>query len=148
MSIMEQRTIDMSSLLMEAYQIGDLINASQEVRAYLQWKQAVDRSPAVREQVKAFEKKKELFEECQRFGRFHPEYHRAMEEMKEAQLELDAIEEVREFKLAEKALDDLLHEVSTTIAHAVSASVKVPSNDPLPKGGGCSTGGGCSGNCG
>ncbi|ANE47460.1 regulator [Paenibacillus swuensis] len=147
MSIMEQQTLDMSALLMEAYNIGDLINASREVTEYLVSKQAIEASSGVQEAVKHFEKKKVLFEECERFGRFHPDFNRAMDEMKDAQDRLNQFAEVVRFKQAEKALDDLLHEVSTTIAYAVSESVKVPSNDPLPKGGGCSTGGGCSGKC-
>ena len=51
------------------------------------------------------------------------------------------------FKEAEEKLDELLHDVSKTIAHAVSESIKVPSNKILPDTGGCSSGGSCSGKC-
>ena len=58
--------------------------------------------------------------------------------------ELERFEAVRKFKAAESELDDILHEMSETIAYAVSDSIKVPSNDPNPKGGGCGSGGKCS----
>lgn len=58
--------------------------------------------------------------------------------------ELEQFEEVARFKLAEKTLDDILHSMSEAIAFSVSESIKVPSNDPNPKGGGCGSGGKCS----
>lgn len=102
--------------------------------------------------VRQFDKKKELFEECQRFGHFHPDYHAALGQVQEIQNQLDSLESVRRFKLAEERLDNLLYSISQTIAHSVSDTIKVPSNDPLTSGGSCSTGscstgGSCSGGC-
>jgi cell fate (sporulation/competence/biofilm development) regulator YlbF (YheA/YmcA/DUF963 family) len=146
MSTMEVKTIDMSTLLMQAYEVGDLINSSQEVSAYLSWKREVEQSSEVQAIIKKLNDKKELYEECQRFGHFHPDYHAAMEAVKQVEAELDAIEIVKQYKLAEEQLDDLLYTVSSSIAHAVSETIKVPSNKLLPSGGGCS-GGSCSGKC-
>ncbi|WP_409341092.1 YlbF family regulator [Paenibacillus sp. MBLB4367] len=153
MSIMEAEAIDMAGVLMQAYELGDLINGSSEVSQYLYWKQKVEQDEEVKRLVRLFAKKKELFEECERFGHFHPDYHAAMDEVKRVQAQLDAMESVRQFKDAEERVDDLLYQISKTIAHAVSESVKVPSNNPLADGGGCSSGGcssggSCSGNCG
>lgn len=66
---------------------------------------------------------------------------------------MDEVESVKRFRQAEAALDEMLHSVSSTIAYAVSQSVKVPSNSSNTEGGscssgGCSSGGGCSGGCG
>lgn len=146
MSVMEANTIDMSAILMQAYEIADLIKCSADVANYLYWKNEVETDPEVQKLAKQFAKKKELFEECQRFGRFHPDYHAAMEEALRLQNELDKLEPVRNFKLAERNLDQLLHEVSVTIAHAVSDKILVPGNDETPVGG-CGAGGrcGCSG---
>jgi len=43
----------------------------------------------------------------------------------------------------EQRLDDMLYDISKLIAHSVSETIKVPSNDPNPKGGGCGGGGSC-----
>jgi cell fate (sporulation/competence/biofilm development) regulator YlbF (YheA/YmcA/DUF963 family) len=106
----------------------------------------VERDSVIQSAVAAFAKAKLMFEDCERFGHFHPDYHAALEIVNKAQEKLDAFEAVRRFKEAEARLDDLLFSVSETIAHAVSETIKVPSNNPLPTGGSCSTGG-CSGGC-
>lgn len=138
---LDTRTLDMSAVLMQAYEIGDLINISEEVTRYLYWKDRVENDPEVQRQMRRFAREKERFEECERFGRFHPDYHAAVDAAKEAQAELDQLEAVRNFKEAEEALDDLLHSISETIAYAVSETIKVPSNKLLPSSG-CG-----SGNC-
>jgi len=148
MNTMEMETLDMSAVLMQAYDMGDMINSSAEVADYLYWKSVMEKSEEVHALKAVFAKKKELFEECERFGHYHPSYHEALAAVNEVQEKLNAVEAVRRFKEAEDRLDDLLFTVSSTIAHAVSESIKVPSNNPLPTGKGCSSGGSCSGNCG
>lgn len=142
MSTTEVNTLDMSSILLQAYEVGDLIKSSAEVADYLYWKNLVETDPEVQALQKLFAKKKALFEECQRFGHFHPDYHAAKQAAEQVQKQLDSLEIVRNFKRAEEALDELLYEISTTIAHSVSETIKVPSNNPLPVGG-CG-GGNCS----
>ncbi|HWO55209.1 MAG TPA: YlbF family regulator [Paenibacillus cookii] len=142
MSVSEVQTMDMAAVLMNAYELGDMINQSVEVSDYLYWKQRVDSNPEIQELVRLLAKKKELFEETQRFGHFHPNYHSAKDEVKAVEERLDQFEEVVRFKQAEKELDDLLHQMSEMIAFSVSDTIKVPSNDPLPKRG-CGGGGKC-----
>ncbi|EXX85380.1 regulator [Paenibacillus darwinianus] len=133
-----QATLDMAGLLSAAYELGDMINFSADAADYVYWKGEMKRNEAVQALVKRFAKAKEKFEECQRFGRFHPDYHAAKEEAEAVQRELDEQESVRGFKAAEQSLDGLLFEVSTLIARAVSDEIKVPSNDPMPSSGcGC-----------
>lgn len=134
--------LDMAQVLLMAYELGDMINQSYEVDEYLRWKRKVESAPEIQEKIRHLARKKELFAECERFGHFHPEYHRALDEVKEAERELDQFEAVRKYKEAEQALDDLLYDMSKTIAHAVSESIKVPSNHPLPVKG-CGSGGAC-----
>ncbi|GAA4870987.1 regulatory iron-sulfur-containing complex subunit RicF [Paenibacillus vulneris] len=153
MAAIEAQTLDMSAILMQAYSLGDLIKDSAETADYLYWKKRKEEDPQVQELLKLFQKKKDLFEECQRFGHFHPDYHSALEQARSIQEQLDSLETVRRFKEAEQRLDELLFSVSETIARSVSDTIKVPSNDPLASGGGCSSGscssgGSCSGNCG
>lgn len=143
MSVTEINTVDMAELLTNAYELGDMINQSAAVSEYLYWKRQVEEDADVQVLVKKLASKKELFEETQRFGHFHPNYHEAKDKVTEVEIELEKFEAVRRFKAAEKELDDLLHQMSETIAYAVSESIKVPSNDPNPKGGGCGSGGSC-----
>lgn len=148
MSMMEAQTLDMSSILMQAYEVSDLIKSSAEMTDYLYWKHRMHADDEVKELLVLFAKKKELFEECERFGHFHPNYHAALEEVQLVQNRMDELESIRRYKEAEKALDDMLFQVSQTIAYSVSETIKVPSNNAAPTGGGCSSGGSCSGKCG
>ena len=144
-------SLDMGQLLLRAYEIGDLVNQSAEVAEYAYWKSVVDDNDQVRQLVKQFAKAKEQFVDCERFGRFHPDYHTAKEKVEAVQRELNEVDCVSRFKAAEQAVDDLLHAIAVQIAGAVSDTIKVPSNDPMPKGGGCGSGGSCScgsGGCG
>lgn len=144
MSVAAINTVDMAEVLTYAYELGDMINQSAEVADYLYWKGRVDANPEVQMMVKKLQGKKDLFEETQRFGHFHPNYHSAKDQVTAVELELEQFEEVARFKRAEKALDEMLHSMSEAIAYSVSESIKVPSNDPSPKGGGCGSGGKCS----
>ncbi|MDF2924517.1 MAG: regulator [Paenibacillaceae bacterium] len=148
MSIMEKSALDISAVLLRAYELGDMILASQEVSDYLRGKELVAGDNEAQALIGKLARNKELFGECQRFGHFHPEYHKALDAVSAVQAELDALVSVKRFKEAEEKLDDLLYEISRTIAYSVSGSVKVPSNKLQPEAGGCSTGGGCSGKCG
>ncbi|GIO38699.1 regulator [Paenibacillus antibioticophila] len=143
MSVMESHTVDMAELLMNAYELGDMINNSTAVSDYLYWKQRVEADRDIQALVRKLDAQKVLFEETQRFGHFHPNYHEAKDKVTEVERELEQFEAVRRFKAAEKELDDILHQMSETIAYAVSESIKVPSNDPNVKTGGCGGGGSC-----
>ncbi|WP_411347445.1 YlbF family regulator [Paenibacillus sp. WLX2291] len=143
MSVTETRTVDMAEVLLCAYDLGDMINNSIEVANYLYWKERMQQHPDVQRLIIKLNSKKELFEETQRFGHFHPNYHAAREEVEAVQEEMQRIEAVRRFSEAESNLDRMLYEMSEKIAHSVSQTIKVPSNDPLPKGGGCGSGGSC-----
>ncbi|SMG14554.1 Cell fate regulator YlbF, YheA/YmcA/DUF963 family (controls sporulation, competence, biofilm development) [Paenibacillus aquistagni] len=141
----QHEVVDMAALLTHAYELGDMIKDSAEVANYLYWKVRVESHQEAQQMIKEFARKKEAFSETERFGHFHPDYHKAKAEMEETELRLNAIEAVRSFKEAEDQLDQMLYELSSSIAHAVSDTIKVPSNALKPSGGGC--GNGCSGGC-
>jgi cell fate (sporulation/competence/biofilm development) regulator YlbF (YheA/YmcA/DUF963 family) len=146
MSILESTALDMSAILLRAYDVGDMIKASAELADYLYWKQAVNADPDTQRLIGLFAKAKDRFEEAERFGHFHPNYHEALEKVQQVQAELDRNEPIRRFRAAEEKLDDLLFTVSETIAFAVSDTIKVPGNKQLTSSGcNCSSGGsGCS----
>lgn len=139
---LEKQELDMTSLMLETYNLADMIKNSRETADYLYWKQRVEEDEEIQLAVRQFQRHKDLFEECERFGHFHPEYHHAMDRAKEAERELERFEPVKAFKSAEEALDQLLYDVSETIARAVSEEIKVPGNHVLPEGG-CGSGGSC-----
>lgn len=143
--------LDMAAMYMKAYELGDLINSSAQVADYLYWRHLRETDPQVHVLVQQFLRKKERFEESERFGHFHPNYHEAMGEAEEARLMLESNPVIAQFKQAELALDELLRLVAERIARAISDSVKVSGLDAEAGGcssGGCSTGGSCSGSCG
>jgi len=140
---------DYTELLSRAYELGELIKQSALTAEYVYFKEQVERDGHVRSLAREFEEAKRKFAECERFGRFHPDYNEALERVYEVESKLDRIEPVRQFKAAERAVDTLLHEVALLIARAVSDNILVPDNDPNPKG--CGSGGKCScggGGCG
>jgi cell fate (sporulation/competence/biofilm development) regulator YlbF (YheA/YmcA/DUF963 family) len=108
----------------------------------------MEQDPEAKTFIRELAKTKELFEETQRFGHYHPNYHEALAKVREAEHKLKQIESVARFAEAEERLDDLLYVVSETIARSVSDSIKVPSNKLEPSGHGCASGGSCNGGCG
>jgi len=124
-------SLDMTEILLETYRLADQIIESEEVSLYLQLKKQLRENAQVQALIREFQKKKERFEECQRFGHYHPDYHAAKEEAEAFQRRMRKHPLIAAYLEAEAALDQLLHQVSRTIAHSVSESIKVPANDPL-----------------
>ncbi|MFC4305837.1 YlbF family regulator [Cohnella boryungensis] len=142
---------DMATLISRAFELGDSLIHSAFAAEYAYWKDRVVQDSEAQSLKREFAKAKEKFEECERFGRFHPDYNAALEEVYEAQKRLDDVESVRRYKAAESSLDELLNDISRTLAYAVSDTIKVPDNNPNPKASGCGNGGSCScgsGGCG
>lgn len=142
---------DLALLLSRAFELGDSLKNCTFAAEYVYWKDKVSRDAEAQLLAGQFAKAKINFEECERFGRFHPDYNAALDRVYEIEGRLDSLECVRKFKEAERSMDRLLNEVSRTIAYAVSLNIKVPDNDPNPKSGGCGSGGSCScgsGGCG
>jgi len=142
---------DLVLLISRAFELGESLNRSAFAADYAYWKDKVTQDAEVQSLSKQFAKAKEKFSECERFGRFHPDYNAALENVYEAQKRLDDLESVRMYKAAENRMDELLNDISRTLAYAVSQSIKVPDNNPNPKASGCGNGGSCScgsGGCG
>ncbi|MBA4601417.1 YlbF family regulator [Thermoactinomyces mirandus] len=122
-------TLDMSTILLEAYQLADEINESQEVKEYLKAKENLDNDPEAQKMIQEFYKANDRFEEAKRFGNFHPDYKKAKEQALALEKKIHEYPSVHAYLEAEKRLDQLLHQVSLIIARSVSKSVKVPGND-------------------
>jgi cell fate (sporulation/competence/biofilm development) regulator YlbF (YheA/YmcA/DUF963 family) len=138
-------SFDMTQVILHSYEVADTILVSTEIQDYLESKKTMDNDPEAHQLIRELGRKKELFEETQRFGHFHPNYHEAMEAVKAFELQMERNPSIANFKRAEERLDKLLYTVSKTIAHSVSDTIKVPSNNPFPeegkkKKGGCGCG--------
>jgi cell fate (sporulation/competence/biofilm development) regulator YlbF (YheA/YmcA/DUF963 family) len=124
---------DMNQLMIQAYEVADLILASKETEDYLRLRAAYQQDAEAQRMIREFQKVKDLFHETERFGHFHPNYHEAKDKVHAFEQRMDEYRVIADFKEAEQRLDNLLYEVSKTIAHQVSDSIKVPSNNPLPE---------------
>jgi cell fate (sporulation/competence/biofilm development) regulator YlbF (YheA/YmcA/DUF963 family) len=141
--------LNLAEILSETYELSEMITSSEEMKAYRETKQDLSEDVNSQAMITAFQKLKDQHEEVQRFGKYHPDYHKISKEMRLKKRELDMLPAVHAFKQAEKALENLLIEVSQTIASAISPTIKVPGNNPFDQlGGGCGGGGCGTGGCG
>ncbi len=138
-------TLDMAELIRQAYELSDMINESAEVSEYLRAKHRMEQDEDVQRLLRLFEQKKAMFEDVQRFGKYHPDFETISAEVRELKRTIERMETVQAFKRAENKLDEMLYQVGRTIADAVSPSIKVPSNNPFFEAiqSGCGTGGSC-----
>lgn len=136
-------TADVTQLLLESHELSTMINQSREVSDYLLAKRQMEADTEAQRLLALFEKKKEQYEDVQRFGKYHPDYNHISKEVRELKRTIELMDSVQAFKRAEDSLDELLYQVSRTIADAVSDSIKVPSNNPFleAQSSGCGTGG-------
>jgi cell fate (sporulation/competence/biofilm development) regulator YlbF (YheA/YmcA/DUF963 family) len=99
--------------------------------------------------IRKFVSLKDLYEDVQRFGKYHPDYKQVMKDVRVAKREMDLDPCVADFKVAENDLQGLLDEISVLIGGAVSENIKVPTGNPFFEtssgcsSGGCGSGGGC-----
>ncbi|MFA4134648.1 MULTISPECIES: YlbF family regulator [unclassified Brevibacillus] len=137
--------VDITQLIMGSHELSTMINQSREVSEYLEAKRQMEADEEVQRLLVVFEAKKEQYEDVQRFGKYHPDYNHISKEVRELKRNIELRDSVQAFKRAEDALDELLYQVSRTIAHSVSETIKVPSNNPFleAQGSGCGTGGSC-----
>ena len=132
-----------------AEELSRMILQSEQAEQYRQAYRAVYDNKELAAEITAFARLKNLYEEVQRFGKYHPDYKDVMKRIRVDKRKLDLNEKVAELRLAENELQDLIDQVSFIIGRSVSEAVKIPSSNPFFSsdsscGGSCGTGGGCS----
>lgn len=143
-------TSEWAFILDEADELSAMILSSEQAQSLSKAYTAVYSNAELVAQINAFGRLKEQYEDVQRFGKYHPDYHTIIKKMREQKRALDFNELVAALKLAENDFQDLLDEVSLLIGRSVSDAVKVPVSNPFfaNASGGCSTGGcGTGGSC-
>lgn len=144
-------TLETLQLVTMSEEIASMIVQSEVADQYRASYRALINDPTAQEIIQRFTKTKDLYEDVQRFGKYHPDYKEIRKKMSEVKRELQLNDTISAFKQAEDNIQLLLDETSFLIAQSVSPSVKVPSGNPffVNTGGGCSTGGcGTGGKCG
>ena len=142
-------TSEWAIILDEVDALNVMILSSEQAERLRAAYEAVYRDDALSAQIKAFQRLKDQYEYVQRFGKYHPDYHTIMKDIRAGKRALDLNDHVAALKVAENDYQDLLDEVSLLIGRSVSEAVKVPVSNPFfasasSCGTGCGTGGGCS----
>jgi cell fate (sporulation/competence/biofilm development) regulator YlbF (YheA/YmcA/DUF963 family) len=137
-------TLERIELLEHAEDLAQMVLKSDIAEQYQICLYKMQNNKETQLKINRFSSLKELYEEVQRFGKYHPDYKRVMMQIREAKREMDMDPMVAEFKLAENDLQTLLDEISKYVGGAVSQHIKVPSGNPFfETGHSCGTGGSC-----
>lgn len=139
-------TLERIKLLENAEQLAKMVLNSEIAEQYQICLYKLRSNQESQRKIRRFTSQKELYEEVQRFGKYHPDYKRVMTEIRECKREMDLDLLVADFKLAENDLQNLLDEISVLVGGAVSKHIKVSTGNPFFEtghGGGCGSGGSC-----
>ncbi len=136
-------TLESIKIIENAETLGELIQETNVAERYRFYYHKLQEDSNTRRKIAEFVKMKELYEDVQRFGRYHPEYKQIMTKTRELKREMDLDENVANFRKAENDLQSLLDQISVILSQAVSDSIKVNTGNPF-----FDTGSACSGGCG
>lgn len=141
-------TMERVNILQTAETLSQMVLESQAGENYLLCLYKMQNDREAQQKIGRFASLKGLYEEVQRFGKYHPDYKRVNLEIREVKREMDLHPTIVEFKKAETEIQSILDEISMKIGHAVSQHIKVPSGNPFFEslsscGGGCGSGGSC-----
>lgn len=136
-------TVEIIDILDLSDELSEMIINSKQMANYIEKKTQLKEDGEAQALLKAFEQKKEAYDEVQRFGRYHPDYRVVTKETRLMKREVDMLGSVAEFKIAERELQMLLDEISERIAFSISNQIMVPKDGALFTDAGCSHGGGC-----
>lgn len=147
--LMMMMTSEWAIILDMADELSEMILSSEPANTLRQAYNTVYSDEQLVEAIHAFGRMKEQYEDVQRFGKYHPDYHTIMKSIRQQKRELDLNDKVSALRIAENDFQDLLDEISLLIGKTVSEAVKVPVSNPFfasnsACGSGCGSGGSCS----
>ncbi|USK61098.1 YlbF family regulator [Peribacillus asahii] len=142
-------TMETIEIVQKAEALAELVMQSEIGENYFAHLYKLKNDQLAQQKIKKFGALKDLYEEVQRFGKYHPEYKRVNMDIREAKRDMDLHPTIVDFKRAEMDLQTVLDEISMKIGRAVSPQIKVPTGNPFfDSGSGCSGGCGTGGSCG
>src|SRR4051812_42992864 len=113
---MEEFTMLMTSewifILDEVDELSAMILSSEQAQQLRHAYIAVYGDQELSAQITAFQRLKDQYEDVQRFGKYHPDYHTIMKRIRTEKRALDLNDHVAALKIAENEYQDLLDEVS------------------------------------
>ncbi len=141
-------TLERVELLEQAEQLAKMVLESEIAEQYQICLYKLQNNRESQRKINRFVSLKELYDEVQRFGKYHPDYKKVMTQIRESKREMDLDPLVAEFKLAENDLQDLLDAISIIVGGAVSEHIKVPTGNQFFEtnsnhSSGCGGGGSC-----
>lgn len=139
-------TMEQLEILSQSEELARMIIDSEIVEQYILARKKMLSNKETQKKIQHFVKLKELYEDVQRYGKYHPDYKEIMTKVRLAKREMDLDDHVAEFRRAENDLQTLLDEISLIIGKSVSEHVKVPTGNPFFESscsGGCGSGGSC-----
>ena len=142
-------TSEWAIILDSTDELCEMILSSEPAKTLREAYHAVYSDEQLVKAIHAFGRMKEQYEDVQRFGKYHPDYHTIMKSIRQRKRELDLNDQVSALRIAENDFQDLLDEISLLIGKTVSEAVKVPVSNPFfasdsACGSGCGSGGSCS----
>lgn len=136
-------------MLDKADELSQMIIQSEVMRAYQLASEELAMNKEAQNLIKDFTNIKDQYDDVQRFGHYHPDYHEIMKNVRSTKRKMDMNYYVADYKLAERNLQRFLDDVSEHIARSVSEQVMVPRDGLALTDGGCATGScGTGGSCG
>lgn len=139
-------TMEQLEILNQSEELARMIIDSEIVEQYILARKKMLSNKETQKKIQHFVQLKELYEDVQRYGKYHPDYKEIMTKVRLAKREMDLDDNVAEFRRAENDLQTLLDEISLIIGKSVSEHVKVPTGNPFFESscsGGCGSGGRC-----
>src|SRR5699024_9999459 len=113
-------SIEHVQMLDKADELSQLTNQSEVMRAYQEATNYLLINETAQRLIKNFSNIKQQYEDVQRFGHYHPDYHEIMKNVRSTKRKMDMDPYVAAFKLAERNLQRFLDDVSEYIAESVS----------------------------
>ena len=134
------------SILDDVEALSDMIVDSVIYHDYIEAKELLYQDDEAHLLYSAFLKSKDKYDDVMRFGRYHPDYKTIMMETRQRKRAYEMLPVVMDYKSKEVELQNLIDEVISKIALAVSDNVKIETGNPFfqTSHSGCATGGSCN----
>src|SRR5690606_39541687 len=107
-------TYEWAEITAFADELGQMILQSEQADLYRAAYASVYNDKNLADEIQAFARLKDQYEEVQRFGKYHPEYSRVMKQIRVDKRRLDLNEKVANLRLAENELQDLMEDRKST----------------------------------
>ncbi|MGM0435517.1 MAG: YlbF family regulator [Bacillota bacterium] len=129
---MDQKNIEL------AYELVDEIKQTKTYLDYAEALAAIEESAEVQALSKAFKEAETAYNDAKQYGKHHPDLKKRQHSFQMTKKALFEHPLVKTFKASERALQQILDNVASSIATSVSPRIKVNYNTGFPQIGGSS----------